>query len=148
MGAWFRDFGLAFRALRKRLAFSLTVLVTLALGVGATTALFGVFRAVFLEPLPLPDSQELVVVMEQGGFGCCGPASGPDYLDWVERSRSFESLAALNPSSFTLTGLSEPERVYGTYATASAFDLVGIAPFTGRTLLPEDQESEGVVVLS
>jgi predicted permease len=148
MGAWIEDFGLAFRALRKRPAFSLTVLVTLALGVGATTALFGVFRSVFLEPLPLPDSEELVVVMEQGGFGCCGPASGPDYLDWVERNRSFESLAALNPSPFTLTGLSEPERVYGTYVTASAFDLVGIAPLMGRTLLPEDQGVEGVVVLS
>ncbi|GMV06995.1 MAG: hypothetical protein AMXMBFR53_32700 [Gemmatimonadota bacterium] len=148
MGAWMKDFRLAFRALRKRPGFSFTVLVTLALGVGATTALFGVYRAVFLEPLPLPESHELVIVMEEGSFGCCGPASGPDYLDWVERNRSFDALGALNPASMTLTGLDEPERVYGTRATASAFDVTGVAPLMGRTLLPEDQEGSGVVVLS
>ncbi|MCA9736152.1 MAG: ABC transporter permease [Gemmatimonadetes bacterium] len=148
MRAWGQDIQLALRSLRRRPGFAVTVLVTLALGVGVTTALFGVFRAVFLEPLPLPDSDELVVVMEQAGFGCCGPASGPDYLDWVQRNRTFESLAALNPGPFTLTGQSEPERVYGTYATASAFDVVGVAPAMGRPLLPEDQTAGGVVVLS
>ena len=148
MGAWMTDFRLAFRALRRRPGFSLTVLTTLALGVGANTALFGVFRAVFLEPVALPDSHELVVVMEQGGFGCCGPASGPDYLDWRERQRSFDQIAALNPGSFTLTGLSESQRVYGTYVTASAFDVVGVAPLMGRAILPEDQEAPGTVVLS
>jgi len=148
MGAWTRDVGLAFRALRRRPGFSLTVLVTLALGVGATTALFGVFRAVFLEPIPLPDSDELVVIMEQGGFGCCGPASGPDYLDWRERSRSFTGLAALNPGVFTLTSLPEPERVSGTRVTASAFSFLGVDPLMGRAILPEDQDAPTVVVLS
>lgn len=148
MSAWTSDIGFGLRALRRRPGFTVTVLVTLALGVGATTALFGVFRAVFLEPLPLPESEELLIVMEQGGFGCCGPASGPDYLDWRERNRSFEHIAALNPGSFTLTGMSEAERVSGTYATASAFDVVGIAPLMGRVLLPEDQEAPGTVVLS
>jgi predicted permease len=148
MAAWMNDVGLAFRALRRRPGFSLTVLLTLALGVGANTALFGVFRAVFLEPVPLPDSDELVVVMEEAGFGCCGPASGPDYLDWRERNRSFEAIAALNPGSFTLTGLDEPERVSGTWTTASAFDLVGVAPLLGRALEPEDQVSPSVVVLT
>ncbi|MEZ4415749.1 MAG: ABC transporter permease [Gemmatimonadota bacterium] len=148
MSAWGTDLRMGFRALRRRPGFSLTVLITLALGVGVTTALFGVFRTVFLEPIPLPDSGKLVVVMEEAGFGCCGPASGPDYLDWVERQRSFESLAAINPGSFTLTRASEPERVYGTYATASAFDVVGVSPLMGRALLPEDQEAGDVVVLS
>ncbi len=148
MGAWTRDGGLAFRALRRRPGFSLTVLVTLALGVGATTALFGVFRAVFLEPIPLPDSGELVVIMEQGGFGCCGPASGPDYLDWRERSRSFAGLGALNPGVFTLTSMPEPERVTGTHVTASVFGFLGVAPLMGRALLPEDQDAPNVVVLS
>lgn len=148
MGAWMNDFGLAVRALRRRPGFSLTILVTLALGVGATTALFGVFRTVFLEPIDLPGSSELVFVMEEGSFGCCGPASGPDYVDWRERHRSFAELAALNPGYFTLTGLAEPERVYGTHVTASAFELLGVAPLLGRALLPEDQEAPGVVVLS
>lgn len=148
MGAWIKDFRLAFRALRKRPGFSLTVLVTLALGVGATTALFGVFRTVFLEPIPLPDSGRLMIVMEQGSFGCCGPASGPDYLDWVERNRSFSGMAMLNPTAFTLTGQDEPERVSGTYVTASAFGMLGVDPLMGRALVPEDQEAPGSVVLS
>ncbi|HSG08396.1 MAG TPA: ABC transporter permease [Longimicrobiales bacterium] len=148
MGTWFKDFQLALRALRQRPGFSLTVLVTLALGVGATTALFGVFRSVFLEPLPLPQSDQLMVVMEQGGFGCCGPASGPDYLDWVERNRAFSGMAAMSPKPFTLTGMDDPQRVFGMDVTASAFDMLGVAPLMGRTLLPEDQQAPSVVVLS
>ena len=88
MGRWLEDLGLAARTLSKRPVFALSVVLTLGLGVGATTALFGVFRAVFLQPVPLPDPGEIVVVMEAGTFGCCGPASGPDYLEWRERSRS------------------------------------------------------------
>jgi predicted permease len=149
MGAWMQDFRMAFRALRRRPGFSATVLITLALGVGATTALFGIYRTVFLEPIPLPDSDRLMVVMGQrGDDGCCGPASGPDYVDWVERNRSFESLALLNPGSYTLTGMLEPERVFGTAVTANVFPMLGVEPLMGRTLLPEDEEAEGAVVVS
>jgi predicted permease len=147
MGAWIRDFGLAFRSLRRRPGFSVTVMVTLAMGVGATTALFGVYRTVFMKPVPLPDSDRLMIVMEQASLGCCGPASGPDYLDWVERNRSFEDLALLNPTTFTMTGLPEPERVFGTYVTATAFPMLGVEPLMGRALVPEDEEAEGVVVV-
>jgi len=148
MGAWMKDMQLAFRALRRRPGFSVTVLVTLALGVGATTALFGIYRTVFLEPIPLPRSDELMVVMEQGAFGCCGPASGPDYVDWVERNRSFQALALLNPSGFTLTSTGEPERLSGVWATANVFEMLGVSPLMGRTLLPEDEEAPGAVVVS
>ena len=148
MGAWVQDFQLAFRALRKRPGFTVTVLTTLALGIGATTALFGVFRAVFLEPIPLPRSDELMIVMGEGSLGCCGPASGPDYVDWAERNRSFSGLALMNPQTFTLAGAAEPERVFGMYVTASAFTLLGVEPVMGRTLLPEDEQAEGTVLLS
>jgi len=148
MGAWSKDFRLALRALRKRPGFSLTVLVTLALGIGATTALFGVYRTVFLEPVPLPDSDQLVVVMEQGGFGCCGPASGPDYQDWAERNRAFSGIATMSPGSFTLTGMDEPQRVFGMRVTASAFEMLHVAPAMGRAIVPEDQDAPSVVVLS
>ena len=144
---WTNDVRLAIRTLLRRPGFTLTVALTLALGVGATTALFGVYRTVFLEPIPLPESEELVVVMEQGSFGCCGPASGPDYLDWRERNRVFEGLYALNPGTFTLTGADEPERVPATRVTASAFEVLGVEPLMGRALLPEDEEAEGTVVL-
>ncbi|HSM62149.1 MAG TPA: ABC transporter permease, partial [Longimicrobiales bacterium] len=148
MGAFIKDMGLAFRALRRRPGFSGTVLVTLALGVGATTALFGIYRTVFMEPIPLPDSDRLMVVMEQAGFGCCGPASGPDYVDWVERNRSFEALALLNPGGYTITSTAEPERVSGVAVTANVFDMLGVSPLMGRTLLPEDEEAPGAVVVS
>jgi predicted permease len=149
MDAWMKDFQMAFRALRRRPGFSATVLVTLALGVGATTALFGVYRTVFLEPIPLPDSDRLMVVMGQRGTdGCCGPASGADYIDWVERNRSFEVLALLNPGSYTLTGMPEPERIYGTAVTANVFPMLGVEPLMGRALLHEDEEAEGAVVVS
>jgi len=148
MGVWLKDFQVAFRGLRKRPGFSLTVLLTLALGIGANTALFGVFRSVFLQPLDLPEADEIMIVMEAGGFGCCGPASGPDYVDWRDRNRTFEGIAIMSPGSFTLTGLDDPRRVYGTSVSASAFQMLGVAPLMGRVLLPEDEEAPGTVVLS
>lgn len=148
MSRWMGDFGLAVRSLRRRPGFTATVLVTLGLGVGANTALFGVFRTVFLEPLPLPQPGELVLVMEEATFGCCGPASGPDYLDWRERQRSFEEMAALSPGPVTLTGLDEAERVHGTRVTASAFAMLGVEPLLGRSLASRDEVDGGVVVLS
>lgn len=150
MERWLEDLRVAGRTLVKRPLFPGVVVLTLALGVGANTALFGVFRAVFLEPVPLPDSPKLVVVMEEGSFGCCGPASGPDYLDWRERSRSFEEMAALSPRSFNLTGVDESRRVLGTRVTATVFPMAGVQPLLGRWILPEDEEPDdpAVVVLS
>jgi putative ABC transport system permease protein len=136
------------RSLRRRPGFTATVLLTLALGIGANTALFGVFRAVFLEPLPLPDPDELVLVMEAATFGCCGPASGPDYVDWRERQRTFDEMGALDPGPVTLTGLEEAERVHGVRVTASIFPLLGVEPLLGRALDSRDQVDGGVVVLS
>jgi predicted permease len=146
-GSW-QDFKLAFRMLGKRPGFTFTVLATLAMGIGATTALFGVFRAVFLAPIPLPESDDLVIVMGQGSLGCCGPASGPDYVDWVERNRSFSGLALMNPQTYTVTGTEAPERVFGMHVTASAFPMLGVGAVMGRTLLAEDENGGGTVLLS
>ncbi|HEU5220341.1 MAG TPA: ABC transporter permease, partial [Gemmatimonadales bacterium] len=148
MQRWISDIWLALRALRRRPGFALTVLVTLALGVGATTALFGVYRTVFLEPIALPESDRLMIVMEQAGFGCCGPASGPDYLDWVKRNRTFSGMALLNPGVFTLTGLAEPERIQGTYVTANAFPLLRVSPAMGRVFTADDEQAPGVALVS
>lgn len=145
---WMKDFEIAARTLGRRPGFAGTVVLMLGLGVGATTAIFGVFRAVFLEPIDLPDSEELVVVMQTASFGCCGPASGPDYLDWVDRERSFDGMAALSPAFVNLTGLDDPMRVYATRVTPSAFPMLGVNPVVGRALLPEDAEGGGVVLLS
>lgn len=141
------DLRIAVRTLARRPGFSGMVALILGSGVGVTAALFGVFRTVFLAPLPLPEPEELVVVMQTANFGCCGPASGPDYVDWVERERSFDGMAALSPGIVSLTGLDEPRRVYATRVTSSAFDLLGVEPMLGRALEPEDAVRGGVVVL-
>src|SRR5690606_3898195 len=141
------DIRIAVRTLVRRPAFGLMVVLMLDASINATTALFGVFRAAFLQPLPLPDASELVVVMQTASFGCCGPASGPDYLDWVARQRSFEGMAALSPGFVNLTGLDEPERIYATRVTPSAFPLLGVEPLLGRSLTPDDTDAD-VVLLS
>jgi len=69
-------------------------------------------------------------------------------VDWVQRNRSFEALALLNPGSYTLAGIAEPKRVFGTAVTANVFPMLGVEPLTGRTLLPEDEQTEGAVVVS
>jgi predicted permease len=139
---------MAARALLKRPAFTLAVLLTLALGIGANTALFGVFRTVFLTPLPLPDPDRLTFVMETASFGCCGPASGPDYLDWSERHRSFSEIGAISHILATVTGEGEAERLRALDVTASVFDVLGVDAAMGRVIVPEDQVAPSVVVLS
>ena len=147
-GSWMGDFRLAVRTLARQRAFTVATLMMLAVGIGATTALFAVYRDVFLNPLPLPESNRLVFLMEQAHFGCCGPASGPDYVDWVARQRAFSGLGIINPGSFTLTGVGDAERVSGTAVSASLFDLLRVRPMLGRTFTAADHNSTSVVVLS
>jgi len=149
MSAWRLDLRVAWRTLARQRAFTATVVATLAIGIGTTTALFGIYRAVFLEPLPLPDSGRLVFIMEQAqaSFGCCGPASGPDYTDWVARQRAFSGLGLINPAGVTLTGHGDATRLYATAASASLFDLLHVAPLFGRTFTAADQASPSTVIL-
>jgi len=147
-GLWINDVKLALRTLARQPAFAAMALVALALGIGANTALFSVYRAVFLDPIPLPESNRLVFVMEQASFGCCGPASGPDYTDWAARQRAFSGIGVINPASVTLTGGGEAERVYATAASASLFSFLGVSPALGRTFTPADQADASVVILS
>jgi putative ABC transport system permease protein len=141
------DLRLAARALMRRPGFTATAVATLGLGVGATTALFAVFRGIFLEPLPLPEPGSVVLVMQTGSFGCCGPASGPDYVDWTERQRSFRGMAALHPDFVALSGLAEPERAWATRVTAGAFATLGVEPLFGRSFQEGDHAADDVVVL-
>jgi predicted permease len=149
MGGWMMDGRVGARALLRRPGFALMVVLTLAVGIGANTALFGVFKTVFLQPIPLPEPSELTFVMQTGGFGCCGPASGPDYLDWRERQRSFSEIATINHFLATLTGPEgDAERLQSVRVTASTFDLLGVDAARGRLLTEEDQVDPSVIVLS
>lgn len=148
IGRWSTDFSVAFRTLVRQPTFTAIALVTLAIGIGANTALFSVYRAVFLDPIPLPEPDRLLFLMEQASFGCCGPASGPDYTDWVARQRAFSGIGIINPSSVTLTGGGDAERVYATAASASVFNFLAVTPVLGRTFTTADQADPSAVILS
>ena len=139
----------AWRTWRRTPVLALAAVLTLALGVGANTAVFSVVHGVLLRPLPYPDADRLVEVFEDNSRAGGGPffrVSLLNYLSWVERARSFEVLAAFNGRDFTLTDHGDPERIFGSAVTASLFDVLGIAPIIGRPLTGEDENPGAVPV--
>jgi putative ABC transport system permease protein len=133
----------AWRTWRRTPILALAAVLTLALGVGANTAVFSVVHAVVLRQLPYPDADRLVEVFEDNTRAGGGPffrVSLLNYLSWVERSRSFDALAAFNGRDFTVTGHGDPERILGSAITASLFRVLGIAPIVGRPLSGEDEQ--------
>ncbi|HEX7239402.1 MAG TPA: ADOP family duplicated permease, partial [Longimicrobiaceae bacterium] len=144
------DLRFAVRQLRAHRATTLVAVVTLALGIGAVTAIFSVVHSVLLRPLPYADADRLAVVSETW-HGSTAPVSAGHFSDWRARSTSFESLAAFEGGTFTLSAPGrEPERVYGGRVTADFFRAAEMRPALGRWLLPgEDRPGSGrVVVLS
>jgi len=137
MGTLIQDLRYALRSLAHDKAVTAMVVICLALGIGANTAIFSVVDGVLLRPLPYPDPDRLMVVWEFGP-NFRAPASGPDYLDWRDRSRTFESLAVLNPMSANLTGDGDPERVSLDQVSFNMLELLEVAPVHGRAFRPED----------
>ncbi|HEV8483234.1 MAG TPA: ABC transporter permease, partial [Blastocatellia bacterium] len=146
-----QDLRYGIRMLMKRPGFTAVSVITLALGIGANTAIFSVVDAVMLRPLPYKDSERLVVM--SGDLHRPGleeiPLSAPEYLDYAQ-SGAFEEIAAYDFQGFNLTGGDEPERLLGGVATASLFPLLGVQPARGRVFsADEDQPGrDQVVVLS
>src|SRR5476649_2632973 len=133
------DLKFALRQLWKYPGFSAVAILTLALGIGACTAIFSVVNAVLLRPLDYPDPARLVVMRETQlpdfpEFS----VSPPNYLDWEKQTKSYENLAAYSGSRVNLTGDGEPQQLIGVKATARYFDVYGIKPALGRTFLPEE----------
>ena len=119
-----RDLRLGFRLLLRAPGFAVTAILTLALGIGATTALFTVVNAVLLEPLPFPDSNKLVQVWRSELPALTyGSASYARYLDWRQHQRVFTDLGAWSPRGITIAGPQGPERVPGAMASASFFKV-------------------------
>ena len=154
---WFetlwQDLRYGVRVLRKNKGFAAVAAITLALGIGANTAIFSVVNAAILRPLPYPHPGRLVILwgnvkrarVERRG------ASYPDYLDWHDQTQSFETMAAFTDNKFALTGIDTPERISGEYVSQPYFSLLGIHPALGRTFSPaEDRvpQRDAVVVLS
>jgi putative ABC transport system permease protein len=142
----------AWRGLRRTSVITTAAILTLALGVGASTAVFSVVHSVLLRPLPYPEADRLVELFEsnpKGGFPALR-VSALNYVSWAERSKSFDAIAAFGSTALTLTDNGDPELLGGSLVTASLFQVLRVPPIVGRTLQPEDEQrgSSRVVVLS
>ncbi len=148
MEAFLRDVRLAVRMIRREPGIALLAVVTLALGIGATTAIFTVVDSVLLRPLPYKEPDRLVVALH--GETASGPVSPADFFDYRRSSHSFERLAAAQAWGATLGGGDRPERIAGIQVSADMFDLLGVPAQHGRTLVAGEDEPgrDRVVVLS
>jgi putative ABC transport system permease protein len=144
METLFQDLRYSFRMLAKKPAFTAIVVFVMALGIGATTAIFSVVNAIVLRPLPYQNPDRLVMVwMDNRKLGIDQDwHSYPNYLDYRDHNQTFETIAAFNNRSFNLTGIGEPERVLAVWSTANLFPLLGVAPAHGRTF-NEEEETPG-----
>ncbi|HEV2288539.1 MAG TPA: ABC transporter permease [Candidatus Acidoferrales bacterium] len=140
MTTLWQDLRYAFRVLIKSPGFTLIAVLTLALGIGANTAIFTVVNGVLLQPLPYPQPQQLVQLHETltlSGKGL-GTASGPDFDDWRAQSRSFSGLAAYFEDGLNLTGSGEPQRLRNMEVSADFFGLLDAQPALGRLFNSSD----------
>jgi predicted permease len=133
-----QDLRYAARALRKQPAFTCACAVTLALGIGATAALFGIVDAVLLRPLPFHDSDRLVRLVSLTSDGEPGGISYPDFLDWESGSRAFDQMAVYSPQSVAMRGSDGMSRVRGAVVSADLFTVLGAHASLGRTFAAAD----------
>src|SRR5207247_485140 len=138
------------RMLLKSPGFSVVAITTLALGIGANTAIFSFVDAVLLRQLPYPHPEEIVNVWEKPPQYDRNTISTLNFLDWKNQNRVFTAMAALTGGSVTLTGVDEPVQLRGVRASAPFFDILGVKPAFGRTFAPDEDQpgKEQVVVLS
>jgi putative ABC transport system permease protein len=152
MQTLWQDLRFGARMLLKQPGFTLIAVITLALGIGANTAIFSVVNAVLLRPLPYQNPEQLAMVWGKlpthvsGNIG----ASAPEFADYRDQNLVFSSVAAYTSTSFNLSGVGEPERIVGTTVSASLFPLLDVQPALGRAFLNEEDRPghDRVVILS
>jgi putative ABC transport system permease protein len=143
MQSLWQDLRYGMRVLLKTPGFALVAIFTLALGIGANTAIFTVVNALLLRPLPYPQPERLAVInttMRRETVEVRA-TSYPDFVDWRDQNTVFEQIAARVVNSFSLLGTGEPERVSGELVSASYFSLLGVQAAHGRTFLPEEDRT-------
>ena len=153
MNSLWQDLRYGARTLLKQPGFTLVAVITLALGIGANTAIFSVVNAVLLRPLPFKDSEHLVMVWNRGAEAAGGdrtPLAVADLLDWRTQNRSFESVGAFQNGSFNYSGGDIPEQVRGVSVTANFLSLLGVGVQLGRDFQAGDEKAgaQRVVLLS
>ena len=152
--ALFQDLKYGVRVLIKTPAFTLVALMTLALGIGANTAIFSVIYGVLMRPLPYQDGSRLVVLHQLAPRAAAGSQnqafSVQEIADYREQSQTLDGVAEHHTMSFILLGRDEPQRVQTAVVSANFFDLLGVKPLLGRTFLPSDDQkgADAVLVLS
>jgi predicted permease len=138
-----QDLRYGFRAFRKSPGFTAIAMLTLALGIGANTAIFSVVNGVLLQPLAYPDPGRLLTIFETTPEFSRSSVAYPNYLDWRRENRSFTDMGAYRGDNFNFTGAGEPEQLSGEYVSASLFPVLGVTPVLGRNFLPEE-DRQGV----
>jgi len=138
MNGLIQDIRYALRQLRKSPGFTLVAVITLALGIGANTAIFSVVQGVLLQPLPYHDSDRLARVWSTSPRWSRDVSSYPDFKDWVEQNHTFQQMAAYRGQSFNLSGGDHPERIRGLMITDKFFDLLDVKPVLGRSFTNEE----------
>src|SRR5262245_43323307 len=133
-----QDLRYAVRAYAKSPTFTLIMLTTLALGIGASTAIFSMVNGIVLRPLPFADPDRLIWINEVNPKGGVMSVSWPDFLDWRRRVQSLDGLAAGRTNFFTLTGRDQARRIDGRRVTANFFDVLGVRPAAGRGFVDGD----------
>jgi len=144
-----QDLRYALRQLRKSPGFAAIAIITLALGIGANTAIFSVVNAVLLRPLPYANADQLVMLWEQnphrGWFE--NIISGDNFHDWQKQNQVFSGMAAFESGSFNISGNHRPEEVAAERVSANLFSVLGVQPFRGRLFLPEENRQEKAAVI-
>jgi putative ABC transport system permease protein len=152
METLFRDIQYGVRSLSKRPGFTFIAVLTLALGIGANSAIFSVVNAVLLRPLPYKDANQLVMLsrLDPQRSTPSTTDSIPKFNAVRDQSQVFESLAAIADDSFNLTGRDAPEQISGSRVSGDLFHVLGVRPYLGRSFLPEEDRPGGarVAILS
>jgi putative ABC transport system permease protein len=139
IAALWQDLRFGARMLLKQPGFTLIAVLTLALGIGANTAIFSIVNAVILRPFPYQAPERLVIIRECGSAGVGFSPSYPNFVDWRAQNTVFDSMSSVRGNeSFNFTGAGEPERLQGRIVSAEFFSTLGIKPMLGRDFLAEE----------
>ena len=141
-----QDIRYGVRMLRKSPGFAVVAIITLALGIGANTAIFSVVNGVLLNPLPYPQPEQLMALYQRTTQFAESSISYPNFLDWQRDNRSFSAIAAYRSEDFNLTQMGKPERLKGGMISASFFPLFGVKPVIGRAFAESEDLLGGAPV--
>ncbi len=135
------------RVLRKAPGFTIIALLTLALGIGATTAIFSILYGILLRPLPYKDASRLIMLHETTPRVGLVSVSYPDFLDWRAQNTAFSEMAAVNSVGFNLSGINQPQNVSGEAVSANFLSMLGLRPILGRDFDASEEKADAAAVV-